>query len=314
MFSCFHRFCTFESFLGFLRLDRISARCGHATHGICLSSVQAFRSFVLSKRASNLQNRWHRELHLWYTCFFWKHLICFFRHHFPFLTDFALGGVEVQEPDPKISGKVSWTAESKQVTHIANMDISWSNQSKLQYLQLSDVHLVHAHCSEWMPQALGPDFGFPQASQRCPDLIGCWLAQVCAAVLWVKSWNDEGSPSNLLRRVQKEHVQLVKAPSASTSSTSITCLFGIIQYAHCCQQTLRPHYRCLRQLSTRWAEIHLQTANVQKHECRTQIWKLCNTGSRELVGKDTSISNKAAAKIDHIKEYPKSQCHNVHGI
>ncbi len=144
VFICFHRFCTFESFLGFLRLDRISARCGHATHGICLSSVQAFLSiifseiqshtipsytciqkklylsFVLSKRASNLR---HRELHLWYTCFFWrKHLICF--RHFPFLTDFALGGVEVQEPDPKISGKVSWTAESKQVTHIANMDIS----------------------------------------------------------------------------------------------------------------------------------------------------------------------------------------------
>ena len=141
-----------------------------------------------------------------------------------------------------------------------------------------------------------------------PNVIGCWLAQVCAAVLWVKSWNwlDEGSPSNLLRRVQKEHVQLVKAPSASTSSTSITFLFGIIQYAHC-QQTLRPHYRCLRQLSTSWAEIHLRTSNVQKHECRTQIWKLCNT-SREFVKKDTRISNKAAAKIDHIKEY---QCPNV---
>lgn len=35
----FTDFCTCESFLAsFLRLDRI-ARCGHATHGICLSSV-----------------------------------------------------------------------------------------------------------------------------------------------------------------------------------------------------------------------------------------------------------------------------------
>ena len=77
-------------------------------------------------------NDYTRRLHLWYTCFFlWrKHLLCFLRHHFPFLTDLALSGVEVQEPE-----FTWWRNRNRQVTHIANMDISdisdvsWSTQS-----------------------------------------------------------------------------------------------------------------------------------------------------------------------------------------
>ena len=129
---------------------------------------------------------------------------------------------------------------------------------------------------------------------------------------WTKAvqatcWEEcKRNTSSLLKLHQRQHRQH-QSHSFLASSNMRTAS------RHCV-----PHYRCLRQLSTSWAEIHLRTSNVQKHECRTQIWKLCNT-SREFVKKDTRISNKAAAKIDHIKEYPMSQCPNVqcpnvHGI